>query len=147
MDWLEECCRRTEDKNDKVTSTELYRNYKRWCVDNGEEWLSQKMFSKKLESLGLEKGLERNIAVFKDIKLLNPTSSPDEGTDKYNTIPPRQPPPFANKLDGGGAVGSPPTAPDSNGGLLDNIDADEEMDYFRNWQGRDERLCEGCEPL
>jgi phage/plasmid-associated DNA primase len=132
---LEECCVRTGDKIDKITSTELYRNYKRWCVDNGEEWLSQKMFSKKLESLGLEKGLERNIAVFKGIKLTNPTPSPDEWLGSRTYTPPRQPPRFASKPDGNPTVGSPPTAPDGNGGLLDNIDADEEMDYFKKLAG------------
>jgi putative DNA primase/helicase len=102
-DWLEECCRRTKDKSDKVTSTDLYKSYKRWCVDNGEEWLSQKKFSQKLESLGVEKGTDLHTKAphFKCIQLLNPLPTPDERVGERAVDPPRETARFAN---GGGAV-------------------------------------------
>jgi hypothetical protein len=106
-----------------------------------------------------------NMPHFKRIKLLNPSPSPDEwaGLQANKASPPRQQSSFAKSSDGrdgddgdlcpnnplwnssvkiygqpsSSSPSTAPAQPKGNGGkdLLDDIDADAEMNYFRRLAG------------
>jgi Transposase DDE domain group 1/Poxvirus D5 protein-like len=57
--WLEECCERTGNQDDRETSTALYKFYKEWCKENGETSLSQNPFSQ-----SLSENIRRDYKVF-----------------------------------------------------------------------------------
>jgi putative DNA primase/helicase len=127
--WLDECLELTGNPNDKVKSTVLYQHYKKWCQDNGEEWLSQKLFSPKLEELGVVKAGKSRNAMFKGIRLPDDIRCPDDLV--ATAVPPRQPVSCVNNTNGRNPpVDSPPITPDNNSL------ADLDMDAEREWFGR-----------
>jgi len=72
--WIGACC--AVDKAYSATSGELYRSWKKWAEDGGEEPGSNKAFSNALEEGGYKRKIERDGTRFYGIAL-----RPDERDD------------------------------------------------------------------
>ena len=72
--WIGACC--AVDKSYSATSGELYRSWKKWAEDGGEEPGSNKAFSNALEEGGYKRKIERDGTRFYGIAL-----RPDERDD------------------------------------------------------------------
>ena len=59
------------DNNGKIKRTELYQNYKGWCENTGNRWVSVRQFNKILRKSNYKEGKIRGNRYWKKIKYKN----------------------------------------------------------------------------
>lgn len=60
----------TGDLASSVTKRDLYRSYSDWCVESGEEALTQRMFSYRLTERGIQSDRTKSAHLWKGIRLI-----------------------------------------------------------------------------
>jgi len=65
--FLEECCE--EDETAKITKTDLYQNFKTWCLENGEYVITKRAFGQRLQEKGFEEKRDGAARWWKGIRL------------------------------------------------------------------------------